>query len=664
MTVYWQIMDRFMYPYLQFYTETLKNLEIPFWNPYLSCGTPFMAMLQTQVFYPFNLLFVILPFPAALNIHIIIHTCLAGFFTFLLMRYNAFGKTEALLASVVFMFNGFFAYHIEFIHHMSAYVWLPLIFLYFQKSLMERKIQYYLFTALLLAVQFFAGYPQFSYFTVLILGMYFLFNLFSFKTDKKTIQYKLLTFSVILTSFAGLILVQILPTLELTALSERAGGMNINASLEYSMTFKEMLTYFFIPVWNIFYSLTLHDAQTTGFYFGIFCPVLVLFAFINKSERKTAYFFGFITLLGLALALGKNTFLYSIFLKYFPGMAYFRFPVQCLYFAVFGITILSAMGLKAIKNKKVQILILLIFLGEFYFFGRNACNLIDSNYFKNVNNPSWLAETVNTQDYRILMNPLTLDKLKNYTPKNYNDCVNYRDTRIINYGMLNNLYDANGYIILGVRSYEVFLSELFKQGYNSKLLNLIGVKYLISERDMKNPVWKPLKTTDYGMNVYKNSGALPRTMFFTRSKTFATDADTLRYMKSSQFTPENEIIFTQAGLKEPFSTSIAIPQDADIITDEYSPNRITLYVYNKTPGWLFLSDTYYPGWKVYINGKKGNILKADYTFRAVLLDTIQQGEANRIDFVYNPVSYKLGLNLSLITLMLILIILIKKQVDM
>ena len=43
--------------------ESLKKGEIPLWNPYSFSGNPLLANMQSGVFYPLNLLFV-LPFHA------------------------------------------------------------------------------------------------------------------------------------------------------------------------------------------------------------------------------------------------------------------------------------------------------------------------------------------------------------------------------------------------------------------------------------------------------------------------------------------------------------------------------------------------------------------------------------------------------------------------
>jgi uncharacterized membrane protein YfhO len=59
---------------------------------------------------------------------------------------------------------------------------------------------------------------------------------------------------------------------------------------------------------------------------------------------------------------------------------------------------------------------------------------------------------------------------------------------------------------------------------------------------------------------------------------------------------------------------------------------------------LVLSDTYYPGWKAFVDGKGTNIYRADYTFRAVPLNA----GTHRVRFVYDPMSFKLGAGVTIL----------------
>jgi hypothetical protein len=50
-----------------------------------------------------------------------------------------------------------------------------------------------------------------------------------------------------------------------------------------------------------------------------------------------------------------------------------------------------------------------------------------------------------------------------------------------------------------------------------------------------------------------------------------------------------------------------------------SNNRLRLFVNTKEGSFLVLSDTYFPGWKAYLDGKPVKIFRANYSFRAVFI---------------------------------------------
>jgi uncharacterized membrane protein YfhO len=52
-----------------------------------------------------------------------------------------------------------------------------------------------------------------------------------------------------------------------------------------------------------------------------------------------------------------------------------------------------------------------------------------------------------------------------------------------------------------------------------------------------------------------------------------------------------------------------------------------------------LTDIYYPGWNVYVDGKKENLERANYAFRAVHLEA----GPHSIRFAYEPISLLLGI---------------------
>ena len=89
---------------------------------------------------------------------------------------------------------------------------------------------------------------------------------------------------------------------------------------------------------------------------------------------------------------------------------------------------------------------------------------------------------------------------------------------------------------------------------------------------------------------------------------------------------------------------------ADI--ERYENSVVTVRVTASQASVLVLADSYYPGWKAFVDGKETKILKANHFFRAVVLPK----GAHRVEFVYDPWSFRLGWMISTFTLTSILIV--------
>jgi hypothetical protein len=77
-----------------------------------------------------------------------------------------------------------------------------------------------------------------------------------------------------------------------------------------------------------------------------------------------------------------------------------------------------------------------------------------------------------------------------------------------------------------------------------------------------------------------------------------------------------------------------------------NPNRIELDVVATAPGWLMISDTWYPGWRAWVDGEPAPLLRANYLFRALHLI---EGD-HRVVIAYRPISFYAGLALSLLSI--------------
>jgi uncharacterized membrane protein YfhO len=80
----------------------------------------------------------------------------------------------------------------------------------------------------------------------------------------------------------------------------------------------------------------------------------------------------------------------------------------------------------------------------------------------------------------------------------------------------------------------------------------------------------------------------------------------------------------------------------------YENNRVVCKVTASSAGFLVLLDSWYPGWKAYLDGREVEVLRANYAFRAV---TVSPG-AHAVEFVFAPISFYAGAAITCATLLI------------
>ena len=86
----------------------------------------------------------------------------------------------------------------------------------------------------------------------------------------------------------------------------------------------------------------------------------------------------------------------------------------------------------------------------------------------------------------------------------------------------------------------------------------------------------------------------------------------------------------------------------------YTPNRIQIETESNSDALLVLSDTYYPGWKVKVDGEYDRLLQVNYILRGVYLS---KGKHNVLIY-YKPKIFVLGIIIGIITLFIVFILLV------
>ncbi len=137
------------------------------------------------------------------------------------------------------------------------------------------------------------------------------------------------------------------------------------------------------------------------------------------------------------------------------------------------------------------------------------------------------------------------------------------------------------------------------------------------------------------VKIYENLAVLPRALVVPNALVIAGDDEARAALADPAFDPAEAVIVAEAP-----EQGLAPGTAAPAAITHYAPERVSVAA--EGPGYLLLTDAYYPGWVARVDGQRVPILRADIMFRAVPLGP----GAHTIEFSYEPLSLKLGLAVS------------------
>lgn len=116
-------------PVKAFGAAELKHGRIPAFNPTWGLGQPFRGNPNALPFYPGNLLYLVLPFWNAFNLHYALHWLLAALTMAALARALGQGPAAALVAGLTYAGSGWILTGLSFYNLLAVSAWWPLVLL-------------------------------------------------------------------------------------------------------------------------------------------------------------------------------------------------------------------------------------------------------------------------------------------------------------------------------------------------------------------------------------------------------------------------------------------------------------------------------------------------------------------------------------------------------
>ena len=723
-----------IYPWRYFSIDQIKQGEIPFWNPHNFSGNPQIANFQTALFYPLNILYLILPFNLSWTLIIMLQPFLAGIFMYLFLKKGVGLKDFAsFIGAVSFSFSSYMSVWIQYGNIGSTLLWLPLILLLIKNFVGKITALNFLILSLSLCMSFLAGYIQGVFYIYILSFLYYLYLVLQEKKKVKNLKkhtlFLVATLIPVLMTFF-----QILPTIQLFSDSTR--GAYTLSQIEKNLS--PIFNWITIIFPDFFGNPATRNYWLDGTYIervlypGSVVLLFAVFSVFNKIKITERKFFLVVGIISLVIAT-NFPFVKYLYLIPIPVISTTVATREFSIF-IFSLIVLAAIGIDNFlslkkENNKILYLYLLAYLSiwiavvALYKLNPDLSDNLKIS-IRNMIFPSviillattvaYFTKRVSVKVFYVLIFLLVFfdlfyffHKITPFAPASFtypNSPVtefiskNASINRFWGYGLayimpnfqsVDGTYSPEGNDPLHIARYTELLSsstngklpqtlprpdaniapgygqdDLKNNFYRKRVLDLLGIKYILHKVDLKDAWQNPDLSTFpkeqyelvykiYPWQIYKNKHVLPR-FFLTSDFVLANDKkEALLLLYDKNIDLKKTLI-----LEESPSVSLDAKSKGNVKLISYRPNKIEFKVNTSGNTLLFLSDNYYPEWNVTIDGNVSKILIADYTLRAV---AVPKGE-HTIKFFYNPKSFNLGLVVGVIGIVILIlsIIYVKK----
>lgn len=490
----------FMDTVTQFYPMRLAAARqiadgtLPLWLPNIFSGVPLAANPQIAVWYPPQVLFYLWPGPVSWGLLCVLHYVWGGFGAYWYVRRMTGSIGAALFAAVTFQFSAMLVSRIALLPHVYTTVWVPWMLLAVERAIAEggfRPRWGALGVAACFAMQLLAGAPQVSYFTALMLPVYWIARAVSDSPRKKwgrSIAGAAVQGLAAALLAAAIAAIQLLPTLEFLRQAERS-TIPLERLRETALNGPFILRAFFGFTGN-----PVEDTDTINA-IGPGAMLLVLVALARARRRRHAVPLMLVAAAAFLLSLGALVPLWAKLLPLYDG---FHAPRRALIFWTIAGSLTAGFGaahLDTIWRRRrlprhfFAALLILLTAGTWWMLFRLEREFTTTDRFQPHGE---VLAALGTDRY------ITLDPTFNYSYGSRHP--EYGRSLMPDLACWHDVHDANGYDPLVPARYGLarrLASErsgvfypshgVFLTDPNSPLLRLLNVQYLIGRFDLFDP---------------------------------------------------------------------------------------------------------------------------------------------------------------------------------
>jgi hypothetical protein len=702
--VNWILFDEILefYPWRELLRNSLLQGRIPLWDPTAFCGYPFAGLFQNAMLYPPDRLLDIFSLRFFTILRAFFHILAAGAGMGLYLRHHRMRTPAVTFGVTAFGLCGFM---IVWLGHPHAKVaaWMPLLFL--GMDLLHRShLRAVPAAALAMSLSLLAGHVQTALHTISAALLYFSAG-FLIRGRKQRILPAItalaVTLLISLLTAGGMLLPFSEYLFQSVAYATRSGGVIIQGWLDPILGWTILMPKLFGSSSDGNYGYPgFNSAELGGLFSGVTTLVLALTALIALRRKPLVRLHFCLVLLSGLTVFGVPP-VYNLVTS-LPGfiMSYnFRLSLVASFSLIvlgahtvnalcgapditvsrlmnrvsIGLMILIAAGVSFLHYvvssvplahpfrsavSAVSVLMVLYLVNRFY--GRRnprvlhvllplalAVELVRFGFGFNPTHPASLLDTWPESRPVVSVGASgapfrTLPIGQTYPP---HLCA------------LMNMHDIRGndaMTPLVTEQYIALFSPDMKREYSlpalrlmwlhtwrSPLVDALNVKYVlfpVAELEIPPGDLVPVQTAG-GVHIFSNPRYLERAFLVHQWTAYGNDDEIFNHLRN----PGIDLSLTGYVTDHvPPAPETFDASENTVTFNRYDKHRIDLETFSHSPALLVLSDTYYPGWTVRTNGREETCVRVNHMMRGVF---VPPGH-NRVQFRYEPVSWRLGLFLT------------------
>ena len=640
-------------PMLTFLMDQLHQGHFPLWNPFSYCGYPIFANIEACFFQPLILAAAFIAsrtsadsLPMLLEWAVVLQVWAAGIVAYHLFRNFGAGKISAWTGAVMFQTGGYFASRAEHIGTMMAVAWMPLAWLAVFKLRQEFRPAWLAALAAALGMSVLGGAPAatFAVFasTAALAAVLILMRLARPR----------LLIGAACGCLLGLALaaVEFLPAAQLTEHSVaryRADWLGKGGGLHW-----ESLVSLVSPDhYHIFEMSRFHGpGDPTFLYLYVSLAGLALAIYgLTQWRNRYAMSLGLIVLFGILFMLGEHTAIWRLIYPILPEKVRLGIHPEYTYGIVsLGLAGLAAIGLDSLRAANAARLAIGAVIAVDLF-------LVGSGRPMNC---ASVKDEPGVTSTAFEGSPELLNEVRRYANRDY------PPTRIdavdggadwATSGPVIEVPTANGSSPMALEhiiQLRLFLHPGDRWGWyypienlDSPALDPMNVKYLIAsqkaaERLRTLPRFRSVESLPLGLELFENLSVMPRFFLVNKVQRVTSDLE-VRELVGRQLVSFRDTAVTSQPVT---GLSAAAGGDAGVVqVIDYQADSLRLSVRTPQAAFLVLAESFYPGWRAWVDGAPVEIVRTDIAFRGLVVPA----GAHEVAMRFQPAILPLSLAISL-----------------